>query len=385
MRLSHIALRNVRHHLSRSALMLLVIVATVGIVSVLYLVTRSAERDLANKVDEYGANILVVPRTKDLPLTYGGVSLGGLTYDVKPLHLGDVGKIRSIKNKQNINRVAPKLIEAAEVRGKPVVVAGVDWKEELALKKWWHVDGARPQNDHDLLVGSRAAGLLGLNTGDSVTLKGERFSVVGLLEQTGTQEDDLLYLDLATTQRLWQRGDEISLIEVSAFCSTCPIEEINAQIATAIPTARVSALLKAVESRRLLIDQFRLFSAVLSALMILVGCLIVLSSTLAGVRDRRGEIGIFRAIGYRRKHIFSIILVENLALAFVGGLGGLLLATLAAGPLAHVVAGVTQAVGPSPSGLGVALGASLGVVLLASLYPAWQAARLSPTLAMRPV
>ncbi len=385
MRLSHIALRNMRQHLSRSALLLLVIVATVGIVSVLYLVTRSAERDLANKVDDYGANIVVVPRSKDLPLTYGGVSLGGLTYDVTPLHLADVAKIRGIKNKQNINRVAPELIVAAEVGGRRVLAAGVDWREELGLKKWWHIDGARPQKDHDVLVGSRAAALLGLKSGDTVTLKGERFTVAGLLEQTGTQEDDLLYLDLATTQRLWQRGDELSLIEVSAFCSTCPIELINAQISTALPTARVSALLKAVESRRLLIDQFRLFSAVLSGLMILVGCLIVLSSTLAGVRDRRGEIGIFRAIGYRRKHIFSIILVENLALAFAGGIGGLLLATLGAGPLARVVAGVSETLAPSPAGLGVALGASLGVVLLASLYPAWQAARLSPTLAMRPV
>ena len=137
--------------------------------------------------------------------------------------------------------------------------------------------------------------------------------MTGILSATGTQEDDLLYLDLATAQRLWNRPGELSFIEVSAWCSTCPIEEISAQIATAIPTARVSALLKAVEGRRLLIDQFRLFSAVLSALMIIVGCLIVLSATLASVRDRRGEIGIFRAIGYRRKHVFSIILLENLA------------------------------------------------------------------------
>jgi putative ABC transport system permease protein len=164
-----------------------------------------------------------------------------------------------------------------------------------------------------------------------------------------------------------------------------PIEEISAQIATtAIPTARVSALLKAVEGRRILIDQFHLFSAVLSALMIIVGCLIVLSSTLASVRDRRGEIGIFRAIGYRRKHVFSIILLENLALAFMGGLTGILIATLRP-ILAQAVAGVSDALRPGAVDLAIALGASIMVVLLASLYPAWQASRLSPTLAMRPV
>jgi len=365
--------------------MLLVIAATVAIVCVLYLVTRSAERDLANKVDAYGANIVVVPLTKDLPLTYGGVSLGGLTYDVRSLHMTDLEKIRTIPDKQNVNNVAPKLIEAVDVGGVQLLGAGVDWKQELALKKWWHVDGSRPKGDHDVLLGSRAAAKLGLGPAAMVPLNGETFRVAGVLGPTGTQEDDLLYLDLTTAQRLWQRPGEISLVEVSAFCSTCPIEKINAEISAAIPTARVSALLKAVESRRLLIDQFRLFSAVLSGLMILVGCLIVLSSTLASVRDRRGEIGIFRAIGYRRRHIFTIILVENLALACVGGLAGVLLAMLAAGPLAQAVAGVSHALLPSLYTLALALAASVGVVLVASIYPAWQASRLSPSLAMRPV
>ncbi len=385
MRLSHIAFRNVREHPSRSALLLLVITVTVAIVSVLYLVTRSAERDLADKVDAYGANIVVAPRTEELPLSYGGITLGGLTYDVQPLHVADLAKIRSIPNKQNINRVAPKLIGAVDVGGVRLLAAGVDWEEELALKKWWKITGSRPQGDGDLLAGSRAAAKLGLQPGDPVSLSGGAFQVAGTLAPTGTQEDDLLYLSLPKAQALWDRPGEISLIEVSAFCSTCPIEDINAQIASAIPTARVSALLKAVEGRRLLIDQFRLFSALLSGLMILVGCLIVLSSTLAGVRDRRGEIGIFRAIGYRRRHIFSIILIENLALAAIGGLAGVALAGLAAGPLARAVAGVTHALLPGAANLGLSLAAAIGVVLVASLYPAWQASRLSPTLAMRPV
>ena len=208
--------------------MLLVIAATVAIVCVLYLVTRSAERDLANKVDAYGANIVVVPLTKDLPLTYGGVSLGGLTYDVRSLRMTDLEKIRAIPDKQNVNNVAPKLIGAVDVGGVRLLGAGVDWKQELALKKWWQITGSRPQGDHDVLLGSRAAAKLGLQPGATVPLNGETFRVAGVLGPTGTQEDDLLYLDLATAQRLWQRPGEISLIEVSAFCSTCPIEEINA-------------------------------------------------------------------------------------------------------------------------------------------------------------
>jgi len=383
MRLLTIALRNVRRHVSRSLLLLLVITTAVAVVTTLYLVTRSAERDLADKVDEYGANIVVVPKTRDLPLTYGGVQLGGLTYQVDPLRMADVEKIKGIENRENLNRLAPKLVEAAELRGTKLLAVGVQWPEELAIKRWWQITGDRPQGDHDALLGSRAMSRLELSPGDTITLREEEFRVVGSIAPTGTQEDDLLFLDLATTQRLWGRPGELSFIEVSAFCSTCPIEEINAQIAAALPGARVSAVRKAAESRRLLIGQFQLFSLILSVLLILVGCLIVLTSTLGSVRDRRGEIGIFRAVGYRRRHILQVILAENLSLALGAGLVGIGLAALAAGPLARLMADVRQAAPPSPADLGLALAASLAVVLLASLYPALQASRLSPTLAMR--
>ncbi|GAB4250773.1 MAG: ABC transporter permease [Thermoleophilia bacterium] len=385
MRLSNIAIKNVRRHLSRSALLLLVITVAVSVVTTLYLVTRSAERDLADKTDEYGANIVVVPRSKDLPLTYGGVQLGGLTYDVKPLHMDDIRKIRGIKNKENINRVAPKLVELAEVGGRRVLVVGVQWDQELGVKKWWRVQGAAPAAADQVLLGANAADRLGLGIGSTFSLRGEQLRVVGRIEPTGTEEDDLIFADLGLVQRLWNRADELSFIEVSAWCSTCPIETINAQISAEMPYARVSAVLKAVESRKILIGQFRLFSLVLSGLMVLVGCLIVLTSTLSSVRERRGEIGIFRAVGYRRTHIFKIILLENLALALLGGFLGIGLAVIAHEPVAKAVAGVRAGLPPSTTGLAAALLASLLVVLVASLYPAWQAARLSPTLAMRRV
>lgn len=365
--------------------MIIAIAVTAGVVVTLFLVGRSAERDLADKVDEYGANIVIVPRSKDLPLTYGGVQLGGVTYEVQPLRSEDEVKILSIENMENIARVAPKLVERGEIDGVPVLVAGVRWADELALKRWWRIVGSVPSGPGDALLGGRAAERLGLQAGSEIVLQGETLRVTGVLDPTGTQEDELVYIDLGTAQRLWDRPGELSFIEVSAWCSTCPIETINAQISTEIPNARVSAVLKAAESREILIGQFRLFSWVLSGLMTLVGCLIVITTTLGSVRDRRGEIGIFRSVGYRRRHIFQIILLENLALALLGGAVGVTLAALAHGPVARMAAGVTTTSVPGLLDLTVALAATLAVVLVASLYPARRAAGLSPTLAMRRV
>jgi putative ABC transport system permease protein len=385
MRLSSIAMRNVRRHLSRSALLVVAISVTTCVVVTLFLVTRSAELDLADKVDEYGANIVVVPRSSDLPLVYGGVQVGGVTYDVEPLRAQDEAKILSIEDAANISTVAPKLVERGDVGGTPVLLVGVRWPDELALKRWWSISGDKPTGADHALLGSRAAERLGLAAGDDLELRGESLRVVGVLDPMGSQEDDLVYADLGTVQRLWDRPGELSLIEVAAWCSTCPIETINAEISAEIPHARVSALLKAAASREILVGQFRLFSWVLSVLMILVGCLIVLTTTLGSVRDRRGEIGIFRSIGYRRRHIFRIILLENMTLALVGAVIGIGLAVVIHPPVARMVAGVTDTTLPGPLDMAIALAAALAVVLVASLYPARRAAALSPTLAMRRV
>ena len=155
MRLSHVALRNMRRHWTRTLMLAVMVAAVVAVVATLYFVNRSADTDLANKVDEYGANISVVPRSQELPLTYGGVQVGGLAYDAKPLTMDQVGLIRTIKNRQNLNRVSPNLLQLAQVQGVNLMAAGVQWDQELGLKKWWQIEGQPPKGAQDVLLGSR--------------------------------------------------------------------------------------------------------------------------------------------------------------------------------------------------------------------------------------
>ena len=95
MRLSDIALRNVRRHWARTLVLVVMITSVVTVVAPSTSSTGAPTSDLANKVDEYGANITVVPRSDQLPLVYGGVRVGGLTYEVKPLTMDQVGLIRT--------------------------------------------------------------------------------------------------------------------------------------------------------------------------------------------------------------------------------------------------------------------------------------------------
>ena len=304
---------------------------------------------------------------------------------MQSLDQGDILKIRTVEDGMSINTVSPNLVGVLNVDGASVLVDGVQWDQQLAIKKWWKLRGAWPATPNDVVLGSNVAARLQLEPGGAFEADNRaRFAVAAVLRADG-DPGRRRGLHGSGTPRGGCSGvlGEVSFVEVSAWCAGCPIDRLTAQISTALPNARVSSVLKSFEARRILIGQFQLFSVVLSGLMVLVGCLIVLTSTLGSVRERRGEIGVFRALGYRRRHVFSIILLENLALASVAVVVGIAVALVVSAPFARAVADVRQTLAPVPADLGLALVSSLVVVVAASLYPAAKAAGLSPAVAMR--
>ena len=136
--------------------------------------------------------------------------------------------------------------------------------------------------------------------GSRLNILGQQFTVAAVLDPVGNQEDGLIYADLATVQELLGKPGRVSLIEVSALCSTCPIEEIVAQIGEKLPQARVTALAQVMKSREQTVEQLANFSLAISGVVLLVGGLVVLTTMMSNVNERTREIGIFRAVGFRR-------------------------------------------------------------------------------------
>ena len=94
MKLRDIALNNLRRR--KAKVFFLVAGLLVGVAAVVALLTTTSilEEDIAHKMDEFGANIIITPRTEGLSLTYGGLNLGGLSFDTKEISQEDVAKIR---------------------------------------------------------------------------------------------------------------------------------------------------------------------------------------------------------------------------------------------------------------------------------------------------
>ena len=118
----------------------------------------------------------------------------------------------------------------------------------------------------------------------------------------------------------------------------------------------------------------------LGAVALLVGGIGIANVMVIGVVERRGEIGLRRAIGATRAHIRRQFLTEALTLAFLGGAYGVLLGVA-------VTYGYSAVQGwrviIPPVALAGGFAASLAIGAVAGLYPAIRAARVSPTEALR--
>ena len=384
MKLHTISINNLKRRKAKMAFLTIGLMVGIATIVTLVTLTRSMSSDIERKMDEFGANILITPQSNGLAMNYGGISLGGVTFDQREIREDELANVKTIQNSKNISAVSPKVLGGVKVGDREVLLVGVNFDSELKMKQWWKIFGDSPKADNEVLLGSDASNVLNASPGDTLQIMGEEFTVAGILDQTGSQDDSLVFAPLKKAQNLLGKQGKITLVEVAALCSGCPIGDMVTQIAEKLPDARVSAIQQVVEGRLKALDQFKRFSYSMAAVVIFIGSLIVFVTMMGSVNERTTEIGVFRAIGFRKSHIMRIILFEaalvSLLAGFLGyvvGMGGAKLALpfMAESKNAHLVWDA-----------GIAFGSiSLAVVLglLASLYPALHASKMDPTEALR--
>jgi len=384
MKLHNISINNLKRRKAKMAFLTIGLMVGIATIVTLVTLTRSMSSDIERKMDEFGANILVTPQSNGLAMNYGGISLGGVTFDQHEIREEDLAKIKTIANHKNISVVSPKVLGGISINSHDVLLVGVNFESELKMKQWWKVFGNEPKSEHDLLLGSDASKVLNVSPGDRLNIKGETFKVAGVLDQTGSQDDALVFASLPRAQKLLGKEGKFTMAEVAALCSGCPIGDMVNQIAEKIPDAKVSAIQQVVEGRLKALDQFKRFSYAMAGVVVFIGSLIVFVTMMGSVNERTTEIGVFRAIGFRKSHIMRIILLEaalvSLLAGFLGyavGMGGAKLALpfMAESKNAHLIWDTTVAFG--------SIGLALTLGLLASLYPALHASKMDPTEALR--
>jgi len=245
------------------------------------------------------------------------------------------------------------------------------------------------------VLGSDIARKLDARVGDTVSLKGEQFRVVGVLEPTLTAPDQAAAIPMTAAQRLFVRTlppmfrSEVRASDVATSMVVYPttgtdVEELAIRIERVVPTV---AAMTGADFDRQIGSATSILNAILigvALISLIVGGLSVINTMAMSIAERTREIGVKRAIGGGRARIVRELVVESALIGCIGGLLGLALGAVVVtlGNEAGRASGTVLFELTLQTALtAVAFGTILGA--LAGFLPALHAARLDPVAALR--
>jgi putative ABC transport system permease protein len=251
----------------------------------------------------------------------------------------------------------------------------------------------------EVVVGSQVAETYGLTVGKTLAIRDRPYQVVGILETTFTGPDSFVFMAfpqasqlLIESEPLVRRmvnvpGANVLPIATAAAVFWRPGEDpeaLAARIRERVPTVSlVSPRETAAQvDRSLFFLNAVILGSGLAALVI--GSLAIASTMFTAVIERRREIGLRRVVGATRRQVLDLLLLEAGLLGAGGSVLGIVAGTIAVAVLNDVTARHGAPVFLVTARLLVAaVVAPVALALLAGFWPAWRAARLTPTDALR--
>lgn len=242
---------------------------------------------------------------------------------------------------------------------------------------------------HEVMLGDLLADELKKKVGDTLEIQGSAFTVCAIYHGGSGLQEDAVIMPLDQLQELSSLQGKVSTFDVRlrpAPAGESPenyLKRAQAQIEAALPGLRAAPAAERAHNNQFV--QLAHASAWgTSSIALLIGILGIANTMAMSVYERTREIGILRALGWKRRQVLILIQVEAATLGLVGGFLGLafgwcalhLLATL---PQTATIVSMSLPVPLLAEALGIAVLAGL----IAGALPAWRASRLSPTEALR--
>lgn len=418
MQLYDISINNLRRRKAKMLFVLLGLIIGIATIVSVYGVVEAMKLEMTRQVAEFGVNVIITPDAGGLAFSYGGITLPEIMYDVEQLTTADINALETIASKNMIKVVAPKLMGIETLAsGQRVLLVGANIKDEFKVKPWLRIidplatktiiekssgteaaeekmsieaiDLGRQDleklnlTDNQVLVGASLAASLELKEGDILNIAGNELEVFGILAESGSSEDKQIFMNLTAAQSLLGRPNEVTVIEMAVDYSIASEETLLAELEETLAHTRITSLRQETLRRDEMLTRLVRFGMTISILVLLVGMLVVGLTMSSSVRERTREIGVFRALGFRKADIAKLIMLEGVIISIVGGVIGYIAGMLIANYSGSFLAGMDIVVAWRVSILIMAVGLAIFIGIISSLYPAYRAANQDPVEALR--
>ena len=371
---------------ARAALSVLGVAIGIAAMVAVLGVTRSSQAQVLAQLDQLGTNLLTVTtgqtlggKEAQLPVT-AATSIGrteGVQAAAPTAQLNDVGVYRT-------DLVPSYLGGGLTVRA---CDAGLLSTLEASLLHGVFLDPETARYPV-VVLGYEAATTLGiaeLSGQDRIRLGGRWYVVTGILRPVALAPEidrsALIGFGVAAADfgydghpsRIYVRADTERTSEVATMLPRAANPESPGEVKVSRPSDVLSARLAVVDAST------SLFLG-LGAVALLVGGIGIANVMVISVLERRGEIGLRRALGAARRHVSAQFVVESLLLGAAGGAAGVLLGAAVTVVLARN-RGWQPIIPPAAAAAGLIAAVLVGTI--AGVYPALRAARMAPTEALR--
>jgi ABC-type antimicrobial peptide transport system permease subunit len=236
--------------------------------------------------------------------------------------------------------------------------------------------------ERQTLLGKTAARIFKRQVGDYFRIQDVSFRIVGIYETGQGVEDMGAVVSLKDAQEIFKKPRQVTYYQIKTTrpeMTEAAIKEIERRFPKLAASRSANFMDEQTETTLL-----RAMGWFIGLLAVIGGGLGMMNTMLMSVFERTREIGVLRALGWRRERVLTMILGEAFWLCLVGGVMGCLIGAALVYTLNQVPALVgmfDNALSPALFAQGMFIALLLGAA--GGLYPAWRAAQLQPVEAMR--
>lgn len=372
---------------------------TIGVASITAILSLSAgvTSVIKRQIDTLGGNLAVVRPAK---LETGSSFISQQSYTASTLGESDYFEIQKLPG---VKEVAPIMVVAGSVTAKDQQKSGtrligttpeLESMAGLELRDGQFIDTTT--NQQTAVIGFQLSiDLFGtdLSIGKTFTVRGERFTVIGVLKQqtdpinfNDVDFDNTAIIHLEAAKKFNNGNPQIQQINVRAHSEEKLPGVINSINKLFEKTHNGEHDYEIISGDKIAEPASRMFSTIqaitiaVASISLLVGGIGIMNIMLVSVAERTREIGLRKAIGASNTHIIWQFLIESLIISIIGGVAGYFLGYIAAFAISTFIAF-------SPvftlEIVGIAILLSVVVGVLFGIYPALRASQKNPIESLR--
>ena len=363
---------NLEKNLSRNAVAVAAVFFSISLSVSSSSMMNSARKGVLDYIDSVDNSDIII--TSGHPLATAGAP-------TIPMPLSMAQELEAIPGVRSVDSFRKLFLN---ISGKRVLLEGIDVENWLKNNTCTIIGGTMMKRDRDeVSVNESVANRLGLKPGDALVLptpNGPKSLIVTAIIVSYASDSGVIFLDLHTYERLW--NDHVADMFSVYVKKGIDIVAVRDAIQEQYRGKRKMFVLPALEFReevKKMIDRSFVTNDAVNVLTLLIAGFGIIVTLLASVLERAREIGILRSLGMKRGQVSGLVLIESALLGAAGGLlgigAGVIVGWINLEGFFRLDFGSSMAYHIHYPSIGSALLLSIGLSVLAGLYPAKRAAK----------